>query len=356
MRGLSHGLALAALTVTTFTAAGASAETPRAAAPDSKPTAEAPPIAIVAGEPIRNGELDELIRPQLSDLRAQEQQLRLKAVEVLIARALARKEAAARGISEQALDKAEVEDKVSVSEADAKAFYAANKDRFGSTPEADAIKQTVQGLGQQRRGERRAAFTRELREKYGVKVLLEPYRAPVELDKAPIRGNVNAPVTVLEFSDFQCPYCIRARPTVARVRETYGDKVRWAFRHFPLDFHNLAQKAGEAAACAGDQGKFWEMHDRMWEAAGKLELPELKKLAAGIGLDTVRFDQCLDSGQHAELVAQDLGSGAGWGVSGTPAFFVNGRPLVGAQPFEAFQQLIDDELQRIAAGSSTASK
>ena len=356
MRGRSHGLALAALAVVSLAAAGAAAETKSSAAPSAKPAADTQPVAIVAGEPIANAELDELIRPQLADLQAQEQQLRLKAVEVLISRALVRKEAAARGISEQALDKAEVGDKVSVSEADAKAFYDANKERFGTTSEADAIQQTLQGLGQQRRSERRAAFMRELRAKYAVKVLLEPYRAPVQVDDAPIRGNVNAPVTVLEFSDFQCPYCIRARPTVTRVREAYGDKVRWAFRHFPLDFHNLAEKAGEAAACAGDQGKFWEMHDRLWQAAGKLEVPELKKYAAAMGLDSARFDKCLDSGERAEAVAQDLGSGAGWGVSGTPAFFVNGRPLVGAQPFEAFQQVIDDELQRIGGASPVAAK
>ncbi len=354
MRGLSHGLALAALAVTSFTALAAAEPPP--GAPSARPAAEAQPVAIVAGAAIDGAELDELIRPQLSDLRAQEQQLRLKAIEVLIARALLRKEAAVRGISEQALDKAEVEDKVTVSEADAKAFYDANKSRFGSTPEPDAIKQTMLGLGQQRRGERRAAFTRELRAKYGAKVLLEPYRASIELGDAPIRGNANAPVTVLEFSDFQCPYCVRARETVNRVRATYGDRVRWAFRHFPLDFHAQAQKAGEAAACAGEQGKFWEMHDQLWAANGKLDVPELKKAAAAVGVETARFDECLDSGRQAEVVAQDLGSGAGWGVSGTPAFFVNGRPLVGAQPFEAFQQVIDDELQRVEAARPAAAQ
>jgi protein-disulfide isomerase len=165
-------------------------------------------------------------------------------------------------------------------------------------------------------------------------------------------------VTVLEFSDFQCPYCIRARPTVARVRETYGDKVRWAFRHFPLpsDVHPLAQKAGEAAACADEQGKFWEMHDRLWASNGQLEVPALKSAAAAIGVDRARFDACLDSGRHADVVEKDLGAGSGWGVSGTPAFFVNGRLLVGAQPFEAFQQVIDDELERIGAASPAASR
>ncbi len=358
MKTFAHGLAVAGLLVLPL-CASAAPEAPDASSAKAATIEVAQPaqaVAIVAGLPIGSAELDELIRPKLAELRAQEQQLRLQAVEVLIQRALLRKEAEARGISQEQLTKAEVDDKVVVTEAEAKTFYEANKARFGSTPEADALKQTLEGLGHQRRGARRAAFVRELRAKYGVKVLLEPYRAPVEVGQAPIRGNPNAPVTVIEFSDFQCPYCVHARPVVARVRATYGDKVRWVFRHFPLDFHALAEKAGEAAVCARDQGKFWEMHDQIWTLKGAVEVPALKKAAAAIGLDTARFDECLDSGRDAEVVQQDLGAGADWGVSGTPAFFVNGRPLVGAQPFEAFQQVIDDELQRIGSGAGASAK
>jgi protein-disulfide isomerase len=140
------------------------------------------------------------------------------------------------------------------------------------------------------------------------------------------------------------------------VRETYGDKVRWVFRHFPLDFHAQAEKAGEGAACAGEQGKFWEMHDLLWANTAKLQVADLKAHAATLGLDAPKFGACLDSGRYAGLVAADLEAGQGFGVSGTPAFFVNGRPLVGAQPFEAFAQVIDDELQRPAAPLSAAAK
>jgi protein-disulfide isomerase len=165
-----------------------------------------------------------------------------------------------------------------------------------------------------------------------------------------------APVTVVDFWYFLCSFCARARPTVNRVRETYGDKVRWAFRHFPLDFHAQAQKAGEASACAGEQGRFWEMHDLLWANTSRLQVADLKAHAATLGLDGARFGQCLDSGRHAGLVEADLQAGQGYGVSGTPAFFVNGRPLVGAQPFDTFVQVIDDELQRVAAPSSAAAK
>jgi protein-disulfide isomerase len=328
-------------------AAGGSAS---AAAEDGPPG----PLAIVAGKPIAASEVDELVRAQLMDLRAREHQLRSQALDALVTQALLEKEAAARGTTPEALHKAEVEDKAVVTDAEAKSYYAANKARFGTTAESDALAQIKAGLSQQRQSERRAAFARELRKKYDVKVLLEPYRVPVEVGKAPIRGNPRAPVTVVEFSDFQCPFCVRSRPTVNKVRETYGDKVRWVFRHFPLDFHAQAEKAGEAAACAGEQGKFWEMHDLLWANTAKLKVPDLKAHAASLGLDTAKFDQCLDSGKDAGLVHADQEAGQGYGVSGTPAFFINGRPLVGAQPFDAFAQVIDDELQRSSSASPAA--
>jgi protein-disulfide isomerase len=310
--------------------------------------AEAPAAATVAGTPIGLAEVDELVRAQLMDLRAREHQIRGQALEALIVRALIEREAVARATTAEALDQAEVAGRVTLTDAEVKAVYEANRARFANAAEKDALQQIRSALTQQRQNERRTAFARELRTKYDVKLLLEPYRVPVELAEAPVRGNAKAPVTIVEFSDFQCPFCVRARPTVNRVREVYGDRVRFAFRHYPLDFHPQAQKAGEAAACAGEQGRFWEMHDRLWESQAKLSVPELKAHAQALGLDAAGFASCLDSGRHADLVERDLRAGQAYGVSGTPAFFVNGRPLVGAQPFEAFQQLIDDELARSA--------
>ncbi len=315
---------------------------------------QAPAAATVAGTPIELAEVDELVRPQLMELRAREHQLRSQALEVLIGRTLIEKEAVVRGVTAEVLDQSEVAAKVRVTEAELGSFYAANKARFAKATEADALQQIRSGLTQQRQTERRNAFARELRAKYDVRVLLDPYRVAVDLADAPVRGNPKAAVTILEFSDFQCPFCVRARPAVNRVREVYGDRVRFAFRHYPLDFHPQAQKAGEAAACAGEHGKFWEMHDRLWDNPAKLQLSDLKAHAQGLGLDAAAFGTCLDSGRHAELVERDLRAGQAYGVSGTPAFFVNGRPLVGAQPFEAFQQVIDDELGRAAKTRAAA--
>ena len=301
-------------------------------------------VAIVDGTSISLEALDATVESQLLELRQREDQIRRQALDNLIGQELIRREAEARGISVEELTKAEITDKAHVSTVEARAFYDANRSRFGSTPAEEAVPQIVEGLGRQRQREIQSAFATTLSAKYPVEVLLEPFRVAVDTGEAPVRGRPDAPVTIVEFSDFQCPFCVRARPAVKRVREVYGDDVRFAFRHFPLSFHEQAPKAGEAIACAGDQDKFWEMHDRLWESPGQLQPADLKEHAVALGLDPEAFGQCLDSDRYASVVEKDAQAGAQLGVSGTPAFFINGRPLSGAQPFEAFAQVIDEEL------------
>jgi protein-disulfide isomerase len=334
---------VAALAAAALAPAAWAAESPAGPGP-----AEAPgkPVALVGGVPITVEQLDATIEGPLRDVRMREFQVRSQGLDELIAQKLIENEAAARGIAVPALLKAEVEDKAPMSDAEVSAFYQANKERFGTMAEADALKQIQSRLPAQRQRERRAIWVRELRQKAAVKVLLEPQRVAVDIAGRPIRGNPSAPVTIVEFSDFQCPFCSRARPTVNRVREAYGDRVRVIFRNFPLQMHAEAQKAGEAAACAGEQGKFWEMHDRLFANQAKLQVADLKEHANGLGLNAEAFSQCLDSGKHTSDLQRDIEQGAEYGVTGTPAFFINGRPLVGAQPFESFAQVIDDELER----------
>jgi protein-disulfide isomerase len=348
-------------TIVTALAAAALAAAAQAAESKAKAgPAEAPakPVALVGSVPITDAQLEEASVGQLRELRMREFQIRSQALDDLIGQKLIENEAAARGVTVPALEKAEVEDKASMSDAEISAFYQANKERFGTMPEAEALKQIQARLPPQRQRERRAVWVRELRQKSAVKVkvLLEPMRIAVDIGGRPIRGNPNAPVTIVEFSDFQCPFCSRARPTVNRVRETYGDRVRVIFRNFPLQMHADAQKAGEAASCAGEQGKFWEMHDRLFANQSKLQVTDLKEHATALGLDAEAFNQCLDSGKHAPDLQKDMAEGADYGVTGTPAFFINGRPLTGAQPFETFAQVIDDELDRVAPekGNATA--
>ena len=223
-------------------------------------------------------------------------------------------------------------------EADQKALYEANKARFAGVSEAEAMKQVEPAVRQQKRRERQNAYVRELRKQAGVEVRLEPLRADLQVPEgAPRRGPEKAPVTIVEFSDFQCPFCVRAQPTLRRVRETYADKVRFVFLDFPLDMHPQAKKAHEAAACAADQGKFWPMYDRLFTSQGKFEVPALKGYAAELGLAAADFAACLDSGRHAAATEAGIEEGERHGVTGTPAFFINGRMLVGAQPYESLR-------------------
>src|SRR5262249_13602391 len=136
------------------------------------------------------------------------------------------------------------------------------------------------------------------------------------------KGPAEAPITLMEFSDFQCPACRRGVPAVKRLQQLYGDKLRLVFRDFPLAMHRYAAKAAEAGRCAGEQGHFWPMHDRLFAGTASLDVPDLKQHAAALGLDQRRFDECLDSGRFEAAVRRDVAAGRRAGVAGTPTFFV----------------------------------
>jgi len=174
-----------------------------------------------------------------------------------------------------------------------------------------------------------------------------PSKITVELGDAPILGSKDAKVTIVEFSDYECPFCGRHfSQTLPQIKSNYVDsgKARLAFKDFPLSFHPNAQKAAEAARCAGEQGKYWEMHDILFENQQALSLSSYKSWAKGIGLDSTRFDSCIDSGKYAQAVSNDLNYGQQVGVQGTPAFFINGILISGACPYSTFSQAIDAEL------------
>lgn len=167
----------------------------------------------------------------------------------------------------------------------------------------------------------------------------------LNLSGHPIRGAANASVTIVEFSDFQCPYCKLAAPTVSRIMADYAGRVNFRYFSFPLSGHANAPKASEAYECATDQGKGWEMFDLLFEKGSGdgtgLAVADLKGYAAGLKLDTAAFNACLDSGSKAAKVSADAAYGASLGVSATPYFFINGKPLVGAQPYAAFKSAVD---------------
>jgi protein-disulfide isomerase len=236
-----------------------------------------------------------------------------------------------------------------VTDADVQQFFEANKERAqGRT--IDELREPIrQFLAEQRKQQARAQLAGELSTKAGgTRVLLDPPREQVSVAATDmVRGPAQAPITIVEYSDYQCPFCARVNPTLDRVRQTYGDRVRIVFKDFPLPIHPEAPKASEAAYCAGDQGKYWEMHDRLFANQQALQLPALKQHATALGLDGNAFNQCLDSGKHGARVAENIKSGEKLGIGSTPTLYVNGRPVVGAQPFEYFKGVIDEELTRI---------
>src|SRR3989344_1952564 len=160
-----------------------------------------------------------------------------------------------------------------------------------------------------------------------------------------VAGSDNATVTILEYSDFQCPFCGQAEPTIKQILDKYPNDVRVIYKHFPLSqIHPYSEKAAEAAECAADQGKFWEMHDIMFANQNNLYTNSLKQYAKDIGLNTDDFNSCLDSGAMKPLVDNDLRDGGEAGVRGTPAFFGNGRLKSGAQPFRVFDSAVKNAL------------
>lgn len=161
-----------------------------------------------------------------------------------------------------------------------------------------------------------------------------------------IRGNKNATVKLVEYSDFQCPFCERHYPVLKQILKDYGDQVSLEYKHFPLSFHPFAQKAAEASECANDQGKFWEYHDKIFENQSALSLEAIKQWAVDLKLNASKFNTCLDSNKYAGRVAAELAEGEKLGVNGTPATFVNGQLVSGAQPYEAFKSIIDNLLKK----------
>ena len=175
----------------------------------------------------------------------------------------------------------------------------------------------------------------------------EPVDMVALMDDDAVKGEESAPVTIVEFSDFECPYCSRFySQTLSQIEENYIDtgKVKMVHRDYPLPFHGNAQKAAEATECADDQGKFWEMHDMLYENNTALSVDNIKGYAAELGLNTGDFDSCLDSGKYYDEVQKDMADGSAAGVTGTPGFLINGELVVGAQPYAVFEQAIEKAL------------
>jgi protein-disulfide isomerase len=315
-------------------------------------TSQAKPLAEVNGRPITEEEIDKAIAAPLSKLQEQIYNLRRQRLDAVIRDRLFAQEAAKRGISVQKLLDAEVTSKVGlVTEEEIERFYQANKARFKADADEAEIRDQIRSqLQGQKVGAQREAFLQSLRRGAQIAINLQPppvARVEVSVDGAPVRGAANAPVTIVEFSDFHCPFCKRVLPTLKDLEAKYGDNVKLVFRDYPIEqLHPGARKAHEAARCASEQGKFWAYHDVLFDRAPQTSADELKASAREVGLDLAKFDQCVASGKHKEAVQKDIDEGARLGVNGTPTFFINGELLSGARPLESFVRVVERELER----------
>jgi len=313
----------------------------------SSAVAQTQPAARVGSADVSIAELDALAAGRLAKVRNDEYQIRRQVLEGLVEKRLMKAEATARKISPADLEKAEVIGKAeAVTPEQSRAVYEASPEKYGTLTRDQALAQIASGLQRTRLAQARKTFLTGLRAKYGVKVFLEAPRVTIDIAGAPTKGPAGAPVTLVAFSDFQCPYCQRVNPTLKALEAKYPGKLRIAFRDFPLSIHSNAVKAAEAGQCAAEQGKFWEMYDVIFANQQKLQSDSLKALAKGIGLDQTRFDECLDSGRMTARIKASMAQGTSHGVSATPSFFINGRFLSGAQGVEKFAEIIDDELSR----------
>jgi protein-disulfide isomerase len=305
--------------------------------------------ATVGATTISRAELEKHVKPRLIEIDNERYEALKEGLDELVADELFKQEAAARKISPEQLEAQEITAKSGEpTDAEIQQVYDANKAQLqGQTLEA-VKPRIVEFLKEQKSAARRAAFIEELKGKYKTVVNLKAPVIEVGTGGRPEKGPKDAPVTMIVFSDYECPFCRRAETTVEEVLKAYPGKIRYVFRDYPLPFHAKARPAAVAANCANAQGKYWEFNQKLF--TGELTPDGLKKIAGELSLDTKKFDECMAKNDQ-KSIDQDLADGAAVGVNGTPAFFINGRMLSGAQPFEAFKTIIDEEIAKGASKS-----
>ncbi|HEX8720337.1 MAG TPA: thioredoxin domain-containing protein [Pyrinomonadaceae bacterium] len=317
------------------------------ATPPATPADRARVLATVNGKNITSGDVEDSLRPLVFSVQEQVYRLRAQEVELKVNDILLSGEAQKRGVTPKALLEAEVNSKLpAVTDADAQRFYDENKARiqgdFAQTKE-----QIVQYLRETAERKAQGEFAGRLRAAAQVRTYLTPPAPPVyeiATDDQPSKGGAAAAVTVVEFTDFQCPSCAATHPVLERIAAEYGDRIRLVVRDYPLSQHADAQKAAEAAEAAREQGKYWEYTMLLYQNQSALGVAKLKEYASRVGLDRAKFDAALDSGKYAESVHRDMADGDRVGVAGTPTIFVNGRRVENAS-YDALKAAIEAALK-----------
>jgi len=312
------------------------------------------PAARVGDRTITVRELDDRWKLEEPGQKAQAEQAiydgRKAALDAIIADILVAQAAKAKGQTPEAYVQAEMAKRTKpISDSDVRTFYVQNSERMQGRSFEQMSSAIQRYLEEQQQSDAKQALIAELR-KAGpaIRVMIDAPRTSIDVaSDDPSEGNATAPVTVVEYSDFQCPFCLRVMPTLKELRTKYGDKMRLVWKDFPLtQIHPQAFVAAQAANCAREQGKFWEYHDRLFANQQALQPEFLKKYAADIGLDAAKFNACLDSSKYEARVQESMSVGTRLGITSTPTVYVNGRMVNGAQPIDVFQSIIDEELSK----------
>jgi len=302
-------------------------------------------LAIVLGKEISEEQLGFSMKGQLQRIRQQEFDLKRKALEDVVRKEVLESEAQKKGVSVEKLLENEVDSKVAdPTIGELEAYYLGQKHFSQSFEE---LKENLrEALKQAKVQTARDNYLKILQQRADVVVFLQPPRAKIPYDLGRLKGDPQAPVTIVEFTDFSCPFCRQAESTLKQLGAKYQSKISVAHRDFPVrELHPQAQLAAEASRCAAEQRRFWEYHDLLFENPNELARADLVQAAEKLGLDKRRFESCLNSGKYKPQVNQDLQDGIRAGVTGTPSFFINGVYLSGSQPLTTFEKIIDEELQ-----------
>ncbi|OGQ46569.1 MAG: hypothetical protein A3H42_04960 [Deltaproteobacteria bacterium RIFCSPLOWO2_02_FULL_46_8] len=304
-------------------------------------------VATINAVNITAAELDDVAKNRLQRVEQEIYEVKKDALDELVEKKLLEQAASKQGKSVDDYLKENVDDKATApDEAEIKGFYDVRKEQMGGKSLKEVQDQIKSFLAQSKKQGLHQQLLSGLRAAANIKVNLEPPRISVEAGDNPSIGPKGAPVTIVEFTDYQCPFCSRVRATINQLMDDYKDKVRYVLRDFPLSFHQFAKKAHEAAHCAGDQGKYWEYNKELWGHQQALQVDNLKNYAKNIGLKTDKFNKCLDSGKYTEKVEENVEAGSAYGAQGTPSFFINGIFLSGARPISDFKKIIDQELSK----------
>ncbi|MEN6532540.1 MAG: thioredoxin domain-containing protein [Bryobacteraceae bacterium] len=306
--------------------------------------AQATVIATIDGQAITDADLN--VRSQVLQIEKRLYDMRLQALDAVIAQKLLEKAAAAKNLSLDEYIRRETE--IGIAEPtpqEVEGYYWGQKDQFPQPLETSRPR-VAAALKAAKSKEQLRGLVHQLLARAEVKVLIAPPRQPVEIANSPRRGSASAPVMIVEFSDYQCPYCRRAQSTLNQVLAKYGASVNHVFKDLPLTrIHSEANNAAQAAHCAGEQGKYWEYHDALF-AETRYDAGTYSEIATKLGLDAGRLQQCLKDGMYRAQVRANLQQAEELGIDSTPTFFINGIMLSGAQPFEEFAKVIDQELQK----------